>query len=157
MTSDMNVDKKHRAHKGKSKTSEGRKQLNSVRVIQRNLVYVVGLPLSFAEEEVSTYIVYWCRFNPTSLGLIVIFVFSAASPAQRSFWSVWKGDEGICLSDSNRCHTTFCKQHMQCVSSNSIVAFFPSATFYLSNYMHSWTECLRITSLFGIQPAWGAE
>jgi CCR4-NOT transcription complex subunit 4 len=39
--------------KSKSKSSEGRKQqLTSVRVIQRNLVYIVGLPLNLADEDV---------------------------------------------------------------------------------------------------------
>ncbi|CAI0548568.1 unnamed protein product [Linum tenue] len=40
-----------KSHKSKSKPSEGRKQLSSVRVIQRNLVYVVGLPMNFADED----------------------------------------------------------------------------------------------------------
>ncbi|KZV26947.1 hypothetical protein F511_17733 [Dorcoceras hygrometricum] len=51
LVSEMSVEKKLKSHKGKSKTSEGRKQLGSVRVIQRNLVYVVGLPLNFADED----------------------------------------------------------------------------------------------------------
>ncbi|KAL0390480.1 UNVERIFIED_CONTAM: CCR4-NOT transcription complex subunit [Sesamum calycinum] len=46
LVSEMNVEKKLKSQKGKNKTSEGRKQLASVRVIQRNLVYVVGLPLN---------------------------------------------------------------------------------------------------------------
>ena len=41
-----------KSQKAKSKSSEGRKQLSSVRVIQRNLVYIVGLPLNLADEEV---------------------------------------------------------------------------------------------------------
>ncbi|XP_073054757.1 uncharacterized protein [Primulina eburnea] len=51
LVSEMSVEKKLKSHKGKSKTSEGRKQLGSVRVIQRNLVYVVGLQLNFADED----------------------------------------------------------------------------------------------------------
>ncbi|KAK4440791.1 putative general negative regulator of transcription C16 [Sesamum alatum] len=51
LVSEINVEKKQKSQKGKSKTSEGRKQLSSVRVIQRNLVYVVGLPLNFADED----------------------------------------------------------------------------------------------------------
>ncbi|CAN4102433.1 unnamed protein product [Withania somnifera] len=39
------------SRKGKSKTADSRKQLSSVRVIQRNLVYIVGLPLSLADED----------------------------------------------------------------------------------------------------------
>jgi CCR4-NOT transcription complex subunit 4 len=41
-----------KSHKAKTKPSEGRKQLSSVRVIQRNLVYIVGLPLNLADEDV---------------------------------------------------------------------------------------------------------
>ncbi|KAL7115662.1 hypothetical protein ACP275_04G196400 [Erythranthe tilingii] len=52
LMSEMTVEKKLKSHKGKSKTSEGRKQLGDVRVIQRTLVYVVGLPLNFADEDV---------------------------------------------------------------------------------------------------------
>ncbi|GFP94847.1 ccr4-not transcription complex subunit 4 [Phtheirospermum japonicum] len=51
LVSGMNVEKKLKSQKGKGKTSEGRKQLESVRVIQRNLVYVVGLPLDYADED----------------------------------------------------------------------------------------------------------
>ncbi|CAI9287894.1 unnamed protein product [Lactuca saligna] len=47
----MIVEKKQKSQKGKTKTSEGRKQLGSVRVIQRNLVYIVGLPLNLADED----------------------------------------------------------------------------------------------------------
>lgn len=43
---------KKKSQKAKSKSSEGRKQLSSVRVIQRNLVYIVGLPLHLADEDV---------------------------------------------------------------------------------------------------------
>ncbi|XP_071717937.1 uncharacterized protein [Rutidosis leptorrhynchoides] len=45
------VEKKHKSQKGKTKTCEGRNQLNNVRVIQRNLVYIVGLPLNLADED----------------------------------------------------------------------------------------------------------
>ncbi|KAL2508542.1 RNA binding (RRM/RBD/RNP motif) family protein [Forsythia ovata] len=51
LVSEMNMEKKLKSQKGKSKTSEGRKQLSSVRVIQRNLVYIVGLPLNLADED----------------------------------------------------------------------------------------------------------
>nr|GEU75520.1 nucleotide-binding, alpha-beta plait [Tanacetum cinerariifolium] len=47
----MSVEKKQKSQKGKTKTSEGRIQLGSVRVIQRNLVYIVGLPFDLADED----------------------------------------------------------------------------------------------------------
>lgn len=39
----------------KPKSSDGRKHLNDVRVIQRHLVYIIGLPLNLADEDVSYY------------------------------------------------------------------------------------------------------
>lgn len=41
-----------KCQRAKTKSSEGRKQLGSVRVIQRNLVYIVGLPLNLADEDI---------------------------------------------------------------------------------------------------------
>uniref|UniRef100_A0A5B6ZGY8 CCR4-NOT transcription complex subunit 4 n=1 Tax=Davidia involucrata TaxID=16924 RepID=A0A5B6ZGY8_DAVIN len=51
LVAEMNMERKVKSQKAKSKTSEGRKQLSSVRVIQRNLVYIVGLPLDLADED----------------------------------------------------------------------------------------------------------
>lgn len=51
LAAEINVERK-KGQKAKSKSSEGRKQLSSVRVIQRNLVYIVGLPLNLADEDV---------------------------------------------------------------------------------------------------------
>ncbi|EOA23434.1 hypothetical protein CARUB_v10016620mg [Capsella rubella] len=50
LTSEGNMDRK-KTQKSKLKPSEGRKQLTSVRVVQRNLVYIVGLPLNLADED----------------------------------------------------------------------------------------------------------
>lgn len=52
VVAEVNIDRKHKPQKAKVKTSESRKQLSTVRVIQRNLVYVVGLPFEFADEDV---------------------------------------------------------------------------------------------------------
>ncbi|KAL3653091.1 hypothetical protein CASFOL_002772 [Castilleja foliolosa] len=63
LVSGMNMEKKLKSHKGKVRTSEGRKQLESVRVIQRNLVYVVGLPLDFADEDLLQHNEYFCKYG----------------------------------------------------------------------------------------------
>ena len=47
----INMEKKMKTQKAKSKSSDGRKQLSSVRVLQRYLVYIVGLPLNLADED----------------------------------------------------------------------------------------------------------
>ncbi|XP_047979914.1 uncharacterized protein LOC125221736 isoform X3 [Salvia hispanica] len=51
LVSEMNGEKKPKSSKGKNQSSEGRKQLANMRVIQRNLVYVVGLPMNLADED----------------------------------------------------------------------------------------------------------
>ncbi|GFZ13189.1 RNA binding (RRM/RBD/RNP motifs) family protein [Actinidia rufa] len=51
LVAEMNMEKKVKLQKAKSKGSESRKHLSSVRVIQRNLVYIVGLPLNLADED----------------------------------------------------------------------------------------------------------
>ncbi|KAE8732285.1 hypothetical protein F3Y22_tig00002237pilonHSYRG01455 [Hibiscus syriacus] len=51
LVAEINFDRKIKSQKAKIKSSEGRKQLSSVRVIQRNLVYIVGLPLNLADED----------------------------------------------------------------------------------------------------------
>ncbi|XP_039059516.1 uncharacterized protein LOC120203258 [Hibiscus syriacus] len=51
LVAEINFERKMKSQKAKTKSSEGRKQLSSVRVIQRNLVYVVGLPLNLADED----------------------------------------------------------------------------------------------------------
>lgn len=55
LVAEMSVEKKQKSQKGKTKASEGRKHLSSVRVIQRNLVYIVGLPLNLADEDVISF------------------------------------------------------------------------------------------------------
>ncbi|XP_048136204.1 uncharacterized protein LOC115752190 isoform X2 [Rhodamnia argentea] len=52
LVAEINTERKTRSQKAKIKSSEGRKQLGSVRVIQRNLVYIVGLPLNLADEDI---------------------------------------------------------------------------------------------------------
>lgn len=51
---DKNTDKKQKTQKVKSKTLtvEAKKHLASVRVIQRNLVYIIGLPVNLCNESV---------------------------------------------------------------------------------------------------------
>ena len=49
----MNLKEKRKMQKLKPKASDGRKHLSDVRVIQRNLVYIIGLPLNLADEDVS--------------------------------------------------------------------------------------------------------
>ncbi|XP_011627452.1 uncharacterized protein LOC18423670 isoform X1 [Amborella trichopoda] len=49
---ELNHERKQKSQKAKSKNLEGRKHLSNVRVIQRNLVYIVGVPNNLADEEI---------------------------------------------------------------------------------------------------------
>ncbi|XP_071722610.1 uncharacterized protein [Rutidosis leptorrhynchoides] len=49
--------------KAKPKSTDGRKQLSTVRVIQRNLVYIVGLPLDLADEDLLQHREYFGQYG----------------------------------------------------------------------------------------------
>lgn len=74
MVAEINSERRLKSQKAKSKASEGRKHLSSVRVIQRNLVYIIGLPNHLADESVSP-LLQWslmftllkCFFFPVKL------------------------------------------------------------------------------------------
>ncbi|XP_057449070.1 uncharacterized protein LOC130740465 isoform X3 [Lotus japonicus] len=62
LVSEIHMEKKMKNQK-KSKSSDGRKQLSSVRVIQRNLVYIVGLPLNLADEDLLQRREYFAQYG----------------------------------------------------------------------------------------------
>lgn len=62
LLSELNVEKKGKS-KSKSKAPDGRKNLSSVRVIQRNLVYIVGLPLTLADEDLLQGAEYFAQYG----------------------------------------------------------------------------------------------
>ncbi|PSR86637.1 General negative regulator of transcription C16C9.04c like [Actinidia chinensis var. chinensis] len=64
LVAEMNIEKKMKSQKAKSKPSDGRKQLSSsMRVIQRNLVYIVGLPLNLADEDLLQHGEYFGQYG----------------------------------------------------------------------------------------------
>ncbi|KAG1365704.1 hypothetical protein COCNU_12G007040 [Cocos nucifera] len=53
VVAEINAEKKQKSQKAKNKAStEARKHLSSVRVIQRNLVYIIGLPSNLCDESI---------------------------------------------------------------------------------------------------------
>lgn len=54
LVAEMNAQQKRKIQKLKPRSTEGRKHLSDVRVIQRNLVYIIGLPINLADEDVSS-------------------------------------------------------------------------------------------------------
>ncbi|KAF5959500.1 hypothetical protein HYC85_000709 [Camellia sinensis] len=65
-------DRKNKAQKTKTKKPEERKDLSSVRVIQRRMAYVIGLPLTLADEDVRGF----STLVLTSLFLLSLLVFA---------------------------------------------------------------------------------
>lgn len=71
-----------KTQKSKLKPSEGRKPLTSVRVVRRNLVYIVGLPLNLADEDVRDFfleILVIISYDLLSDGKVSFFLFSFSS------------------------------------------------------------------------------
>ena len=55
MVAEISAEKKQKSQKPKNKSSstiEDRKHLSSVRVVQRNLAYIMGMPSNLADENV---------------------------------------------------------------------------------------------------------
>ncbi|KAF7818577.1 CCR4-NOT transcription complex subunit 4 [Senna tora] len=63
LVTEMNLKQKKKMQKLKPKASDGRKHLNDVRVIQRNLVYIIGLPLNLADEDLLQHKDYFGRYG----------------------------------------------------------------------------------------------
>lgn len=60
-------EKKQKQNERKQKISENRKHLASVRVVQKNLVFVVGLSQRLADPEVSPFLFPLTIFSPVLL------------------------------------------------------------------------------------------
>lgn len=70
----MKTEKRAREQQRRNKTLESRRQLSSVRVVQKNLVFVVGLPVRLADPEVTifyTNILFSCYYY---MNLSVTFI-----------------------------------------------------------------------------------
>ncbi|KAI4349203.1 hypothetical protein L6164_009825 [Bauhinia variegata] len=63
LVAEMNSQRRKKMQKLKPKASEGRKHLSDVRVIQRNLVYIIGLPLNLADEDLLQHREYFGRYG----------------------------------------------------------------------------------------------
>lgn len=55
----LKAEKRHKDQQRKQKITENRKHLANVRVVQRNLVFVVGLPMRLADAEVGSTLCQW--------------------------------------------------------------------------------------------------
>lgn len=67
------MEKRQRDQQRKQKISENRKHLANVRVVQKNLVFVVGLPPRLADAEVSVTVYYYGSWSKRKLIVALIF------------------------------------------------------------------------------------
>ncbi|KAL7184635.1 hypothetical protein ACSBR2_026727 [Camellia fascicularis] len=61
-----NKDRENKPQKAKLKKNEGRTDLSNVRVIQRKMAYIIGLPLSLADEELLLQKEYFGQYGKVS-------------------------------------------------------------------------------------------
>lgn len=55
----LKAEKRLKDQQRKQRVTENRKHLANVRVVQKNLVFVVGLPMRLADADVSKQIIFW--------------------------------------------------------------------------------------------------
>lgn len=76
----LKTEKRLRDQRRKQKITENRKHLANVRVVQKNLVFVVGLPPRLADAEVQY---FWLVKSATYYAKIILY----AGPKEiRIFW-----------------------------------------------------------------------
>ncbi|KAF9593337.1 hypothetical protein IFM89_021741 [Coptis chinensis] len=63
LVAEINSERRLKSQKTKPKASDGRKHLSSVRVIQHNLVYIIGIPSDLADEELLQHKEYFGQYG----------------------------------------------------------------------------------------------
>ncbi|KAG5874752.1 hypothetical protein JTB14_013117 [Gonioctena quinquepunctata] len=93
----LKSEKRHRDQQRKAKLSESRKHLASVRVVQRNLVFVVGLPMRLADAEVLKRHEYFGRFGKIHKVVINQSTTYAGSqgPSASAYVTYMKSDDAL--------------------------------------------------------------
>lgn len=83
----MKAEKRQRDQQRKQKISENRKHLANVRVVQKNLVFVVGLPPRLADAEVS---LFDARAQCIKCSYNFAYYNYSDSKEARVLWEVWQ-------------------------------------------------------------------
>ncbi|XP_023019993.2 CCR4-NOT transcription complex subunit 4 isoform X1 [Leptinotarsa decemlineata] len=93
----LKSEKRHRDQQRKAKLSESRKHLASVRVVQRNLVFVVGLPMRLADAEVLKRHEYFGKFGKIHKVVINQSTSYAGSqgPSASAYVTYMKSDDAL--------------------------------------------------------------
>ncbi|KAK1563320.1 hypothetical protein Q3G72_025977 [Acer saccharum] len=106
MVAEINIERKQKTLKAKPKASEGRMHLTNIRVVQRNLVYIIGLPLNLANEEASTFAMCNCC---DLLEFAALHLFCQNTLCTLAVWPIWEGFESFYISNSKWGYSTFFK------------------------------------------------
>lgn len=84
----LKTEKRQRDQQRKQKITENRKHLANVRVMQKNLVFVVGLPPRLADPEVNL-----LKCNITMISNLHFVVAFVDTEEARVLWKVWKNPQ----------------------------------------------------------------
>ncbi|KAL8145766.1 hypothetical protein AgCh_003784 [Apium graveolens] len=152
---EANANRKHKPTKGKSKTNEGRKDLSIVRVIQRKMAYVIGLPLSLADVDSLKRKEFFGQYGK----ICKISLSRTASGTIHQF-----------VNDSCSVYITFSKEEEAVRCIQSVHGFvlegrFLRASFGTAKYCHSWlrnmpcnnSTCLYLHSLGAEEDTFGKD
>ncbi|KAA8534322.1 hypothetical protein F0562_031851 [Nyssa sinensis] len=137
----INSNRKHKPQKAKPKTNEGRMDLSSVRVIQRKMAYVIGLPLCLADEDLLQQKEYFGQYGKISK----ISLSRTAGGAVQQF-----------INDTCSVYITYSKEEeaircIQYVHGFVLEDRFLRASFGTAKYCHAWlrnTTCTNPACLY---------
>ncbi|PWA82685.1 nucleotide-binding alpha-beta plait domain, Zinc finger, RING/FYVE/PHD-type [Artemisia annua] len=133
--------RKQKQPKPKQKTNEGRKDLSSVRVIQRKMAYIIGLPLSLADEDLLQRKDYFGQYGKVTK----ISLSRTAGGTLQSF-----------VNDTCSVYITYSKEEeavrcIQSVHGYVLDGRYLRASFGTAKYCHAWlrnTPCNNVACLY---------
>ncbi|XP_015079364.1 uncharacterized protein LOC107023251 isoform X4 [Solanum pennellii] len=137
VVAEMSTEKRLSSRKGKSKTADSRKQLSSVRVVQRNLVYIVGLPLSLADEDLLQRKEYFSQYGK----VMKVSISRTAAGTIQHF-----------ANDTCSVYITYSKEEEAILCIQSVHGFVLDgsplrACFGTTKYCHAWLRNVPCTNL----------
>ncbi|KAF9596955.1 hypothetical protein IFM89_014599 [Coptis chinensis] len=112
LVAEINSERKQKPHKGKSRTFEGRKHLSNVRVIQRHLVYTMGLPANLADEDLLQHKEYFGQYGKVLKASLTRTSGGAVQYSTDNTCSV------ACFGTTKYCHTWL--RNMPCSNHNCV-------------------------------------
>ncbi|KAJ8535553.1 hypothetical protein K7X08_023273 [Anisodus acutangulus] len=136
VVAEMSTEKRLSSRKGKSKTADPRKQLSNVRVVQRNLVYIMGLPLSLADEDLLQRKEYFSQYGK----VLKVSISRTAAGAIQQF-----------ANDTCSVYITYSKEEEAILCIQSVHGFVLDgrplrACFGTTKYCHAWLRNVPCTN-----------